>query len=116
ADIMAAPFTSDPSALSPKRLRSWPSNRLLPRPVSVGCGYVAYGYSPGHTLIVRIEDGVSWELPSTNCTPPNFAGDWCFEQVFGITCDHVYVRGGIGVSAKITRAAIAALGPGTPPD
>ena len=116
ADIMAAPFTTDPSALAPKRLRSWPSNRLPVRPMAVGCGYAAYGYSPGHTLIVRIEDGVSWELPSTNCTPPNFAGDWCFEQVFGITCDHVYVRGGIGVSAKITRAAIAELGPGTPPD
>ena len=30
--------------------------------MAVGCGYAAYGYSPGHTLIVRIEDGVSWEF------------------------------------------------------
>ena len=113
---MAAPFTTDPSALAPKRLRSWPSNRLPVRPMAVGCGYAAYGYSPGHTLIVRIEDGVSWELPSTNCTPPNFAGDWCFEHVSGITCDHVYVNGGIDLASNQTRIAIAELGPGTPPD
>ncbi len=115
-DIMVSPFTKDPAALEPRRLRSFPTNYLANSAMSVGCGYVGYGYLPGKTLIVRASDGYWWELPSSGCTPPNVTGDWCFEDVLEITCDEVFVGAGLGTERNIARVKFSALGPMQPPD
>ncbi|MBI4955757.1 MAG: hypothetical protein HY908_27310 [Myxococcales bacterium] len=42
------------------------------------------------------------------------AGRWYWGAVYAITCDEVFVRGGVGMN--IARVRLDALGPGTPPD
>ncbi|MBL8741874.1 MAG: hypothetical protein JNK04_12290 [Myxococcales bacterium] len=113
-DVMTSPFTTDPQALDPRRLRSYPDTYTNNRPTAVGCGYAAFSYTPGKVIIIRIADGYWWELPSSGCTGPNFTGDFCFEEPYAITCDEIFLQGGVGMN--IARVEIAALGDPSPPD
>lgn len=113
-DIMTSPFTTEPAALDPRRLRSYPSTYTGIRAFVVGCGYAAYSYEPGKVLVVRTSDGYWWELPSSGCTGPNFTGDFCFEDPYVLTCDELFLRGGMPMN--IARVELDALGAPNAPD
>ena len=111
--IMVAPFARDPLALAPKRVRSFPSSESIILPSTVGCGYAAIETSASSVLVVRLNDGVSWEIRA----PTADAGkSWHFTGAFAITCDEVFVGGGVAPAMNIARVRLDALGPGTPPD
>ncbi|NUP09114.1 MAG: hypothetical protein HOW73_23945 [Polyangiaceae bacterium] len=112
--IVTSPFTTDPDALEPRRLRSYPSSYAGILPFTVGCGYASYSYEPGKVLLIRIEDGAWWELPSSGCTGPDFTGDYCFESPYAITCDELFLKGGFVMN--IARVEISSLGEPNPPD
>ncbi|MBI4955417.1 MAG: hypothetical protein HY908_25570, partial [Myxococcales bacterium] len=112
--IMVAPFTRDPALLAPVRLRSYP----VPYPAivqfTVGCGYAGISDDVNHVLLVRLSDGWSWELVPGPVPAAGPAGRWYWGSVYAITCEEVFVRGGVGMN--IARVRLDALGPGTPPD
>ena len=112
-DIMVSPFTTDPAALKPKRLRSYPWPYSVINPLAVGCGYAAYA-QPGQAFIVRLSDGVSWWLPEGGCKLP-LDTEWCWDDVYAITCDELFLRGG-GPAQTIARVRLDALGPGKAAD
>ncbi len=112
--FMTSPFTTDPAELAPRRLRSYPNAYAAIDPIAVGCGYAGYGHEPGKVLLIRLEDGYWWELPTSGCTGPDFTGDFCFEDVFLITCEEMFLRGGMPMN--IARVDIASLGDPKPPD
>lgn len=113
-DIMASPYAEDPAQLKPKRLRSFPTTNPVLVPWVVGCGYGAYSYEPGKAIVVRLSDGVSWFLPEAGCVPP-VSTEWCWDTVYALTCDEVFLRGG-NLEQTIARVRLDALGPGNPPD
>jgi hypothetical protein len=109
--IMTAPFTTDPSKLAPKRLRSDPNIYMSGGTFRVACGYAANGGKAASQplVVVRLKDGVSWVVPPTQ---PGFV----FLEVLGITCDHVYAFMHLGGRYNIARIRLDSLGPGLPPD
>jgi hypothetical protein len=114
--IMTAKFTTDPSALQPKRLRSWEWEHIWGdyRPDAVGCGYAALQSASknlvSELLIVRVSDGVSWALQS----PAD--KHWVWGKPVAVTCDEVYVTWGtLGIN-HLRRVRLSSLGPGMPPD
>ena len=116
--IMTAPFTTDPSKLQPRRLRSW----RLPwigtsfnLPV-VGCGHAAflYGSADGSNaeltlLIVRLLDGVAWELHGPSMPGPHW------HSPIAITCSEVFTIFE-GPMWSVRRIRLDSLGPGLPAD
>ncbi|MCC6527285.1 MAG: hypothetical protein IT373_31845 [Polyangiaceae bacterium] len=107
--VMTAPFTTDPSALAPRRLRSHPGANLSTTAWQVGCGYatrVATG--PNTVYVVRISDGWAWEIPQ-------LAGLSLFAGV-GLTCDEVFAYGSVNNVQNVVRIRLDSLGPGMPPD
>ncbi len=112
--IMTSPFTSDPSALVPKRLRSYPSAYGTIETFAVGCGYAAHWLGEGGIVVVRLSDGVSWILQA-NC-PAVAPGLWCPSFVYAVTCEEIFVRTDVGYTKNIARIRLDALGPEIPPD
>ncbi len=108
--VMTAAFTTDPGQIAATRLRSDPNIYVNGAPFQVACGRAAHGGSKQPVLIVRLADGVSWQLPPA--TPPTFDAD----AVLGLTCDHVYLYGQFGGRYNIARIRLDSLGPGIPPD
>jgi hypothetical protein len=104
--IMTAPFTTDPNALQPKRLRSDPAPKIGVSRFGVGCGFAAHGMP---VAIVRISDGYSWVLPDDITG----FGPW---KVLGIDCTHVYLQGMLDGKLNIARIELASLGPPLAPD
>jgi len=112
--LMTAPFTTDPSKLKPRRLRSDP---LHEEPV-VGCGYAAKAYTEygaSRVLVVRLSDGVSWTLKAP---PQTEAGDdyRFIGETVGISCDEVFFEASHKTEWTVWRVRLDSLGPGTPPD
>jgi len=108
--IMTAPFTTDPAALQPRRLRSAPYHGIGNFQYAVGCGYAAHVADANNTIVVRLSDGVSWILPSHN---PDFVP----ERPIGLTCDEVFILGQYGnMLTQIARFRLDSLGPGIAPD
>lgn len=114
--IMTSPFSRNASEIKPRRLRSDPNQELDP-PFAVGCGYAARFDGQHGLLVVRLSDGVSWDLA------PQPGGEW--ERAIGITCDEVFATfvapratadGGIDYEMNIARVRIDSLGPGLQPD
>jgi hypothetical protein len=107
--IEMAPFTLDPAALAPVKVRAQPVtsiNTLLGW--VVGCGYAALDGT-----VVRLSDGVAWTLEG------NIDLGFDLYDFIGITCEHVYVdvatfAGGVNTSVNIARIRLDSLGPGTP--
>jgi hypothetical protein len=106
--IMAAPYTTDPVALMPRRLRSDPSATVGLNSFAVGCGYAGHEVPVAGQIIVRLADGVSWTLPE--------APDWKWGHVIGFTCEEVFLTYAVKTSAHIARVRLDSLGPGTAPD
>jgi hypothetical protein len=109
--IMAAEFTTDPAVLRPRRLRSDPDPVMGAHAMrfAVGCGYAGRNALPLRDLmVVRIADGVSWQLPA--------APGWTWGQVLGFTCNELFAtafsRGGVAIA----RVRLDSLGPGRPTD
>ena len=111
--IMVSPFTTDPAALAPVRLRSYPYPWPITVGFTVGCGYAGLQTDGGVAFIVRLSDGWSWTL--TLPSPP-VAGTWRWGAVYAITCDEVFVRGNLAPKMNVARVRLDALGPGVPPD
>ncbi len=108
--IMAAPYTTDPTKLAPKRLRTDPNIAMSGGQFRVACGRAANGGGYQPVIIVRLSDGVSWQLP------PESKPDFFPKSVIGLTCDHLYVWGEFGGRSNIARVSLDSLGPGIPPD
>src|SRR5690606_27339005 len=87
-DIVTAPFTTDPAALQPRRLRSQiaPQFGDWSQAYEVACGRAARkGASSGRGVqIVRLSDGRGWELPETPFV-------WRPSTIVGMTCDEIFL-------------------------
>lgn len=104
--IMTAPYTTDPAALQPRRLRS-DSTGWGTATFAVGCGYAGHRGLDVDAWITRLKDGVAWRLagkPEAN---------WGWVQVLGFTCDEVFLRLH-GPVETIARIKLDSLGPGLP--
>jgi len=108
--IMTSSFTTDPSKIEQRRLRSDPSGLmgLTTGRFAVGCGFAGRTHAvPRDELIVRLEDGWSWELLGND--------DWKWGQILGFTCDEVFVSV-LNDTNNIARIRLDSLGPGMAPD
>jgi hypothetical protein len=114
--VMTSPFTKDPVALKPRRLRSFTDSQPPVSQWTVGCGYAAVEGAANHPLVVRLSDGWSWVLEPEPLGDGGPKQQWRFSTVYGINCDEVFVQGGVGVEMQIARVRLDALGPGMPPD
>ena len=88
--------------------------------LAIGCGYTAHAVSsqvfPSNSLIVvRLADGVSWELKAGENQRP------AWEKALGFTCDELFALESFGNGATsegphVVRIRLDSLGPGLPPD
>lgn len=112
---MTSPFTTDPAALAPRRVRRDPSIAYASgmSAYQVGCGHAATaGANDVH--LVRLADGRAWDLLHTQQV-------WHGSSVVGLTCDELFVVASIWVDgvvqdATIQRIRLDALGEGSPAD
>ncbi|MBI4706085.1 MAG: hypothetical protein HY744_33745 [Deltaproteobacteria bacterium] len=107
--VMTAPFTTDPDALQPRRLRS-ADGQIALRPFHVGCGYAVRGglFNP-NTFVVRLSDGVAWIVP--DAWP-----ELKLQLPIGVDCEEVFVAGEVNGQMDLIRVRLDSLGPGMPPD
>ncbi len=116
-DIMTAPFTTDPSAIAKRRLRS-ETYAIGSGPFVVGCGYAAHHYASttegSGTRLVRLSDGRSWRF--SDGAPIDAGPRWHFNDPLAITCDELFVQFHHGVQFNVARIRLDSLGPGDPPD
>lgn len=95
-DITAfvAPFTTDPSQLVKRALRSDLSGYPFGTgPFVVGCGYAARstfmkrdGGLENGTLVIRLADGYAWHLPDG----PGV--DWGWRDPIAVTCNELFIK------------------------
>lgn len=124
-ELMTAPFTSDPAALKPVKLRDAPGPGTACKPWLVSGGLAAtwedVGDGSGGTLalpvIVRLSDGVLWTVPRRDIRRwgyPLYITDTEIALEEGMPNQH-----DAGVlpyfSWSIVRYPLALLGPGEPP-
>lgn len=110
--IMTAPYTTDPSALEPRRVRAQlaTTTSIGLHPFQVGCGYAAHGGGKDTVpLVVRLSDGWAWPIPTLD------PGLLLYAPI-GVTCDEVFAFGEIGGRLNIVRIRLDSLGEGSPPD
>ena len=116
--IMTSPWTTDPAALKPRRLRSDLDTGFATDDsrFRVGCGRAAKGggVSNHDAQIVNLADGTGWNLVHT----PQV---WRTSTVVGLTCDEIilvvqYWEGGVIQGATLQRIRFDALGEPLPPD
>ncbi|AKV04423.1 hypothetical protein AKJ09_11086 [Labilithrix luteola] len=105
--ITTAPYTTDPSQVRKRRLRSEVGSALSAERFQVGCGFAARSRHDG-LRIVRIADGHSWFLPNK--------GTWNWQRVHAMNCDEIFVRVMNGWRADLVRIRLDSLGPGELPD
>jgi hypothetical protein len=116
-DVMTSPFTTDPAALRPRRLRSDPSESFgaSGSEFEIGCGRAAKdGVSPKDVQIVRLTDGQAWRLEHTQQL-------WHASTIVGLTCDEIFLVvqtwvDGEPQGSTLQRIRFDALGEGIPPD
>jgi hypothetical protein len=107
--LMAAPYTTDPAALKPRRVRA---DQAVGGGESfiVGCGYAGHHGNPRRNdFIVRLADGAGWVLEGSE------DGSVIWGDILGFTCSEVFVMLKDPVMS-IVRIDLASLGPGLPPD
>ncbi len=116
-DIMTAPYTTDPSKVVARRLRSERGEGYTLFNHVVGCGHAAR-WTPAGIRILRLSDGWSWLLPLvTPDTPPEERG-WAWADPLALTCTELFLPVAIngGSSRPLVRLRLDSLGPGVPPD
>jgi hypothetical protein len=106
--VMTAPFTTDPAALVPRRLRSQPGPGVAEREWQVGCGFAAHSQLT-EMLVVRLVDGVSWLFPLE-------VPDLRLYRAIGVTCTDLFALADVHGRTNIVRIRLDSLGPGIPPD
>ncbi|MBI4704836.1 MAG: hypothetical protein HY744_27345, partial [Deltaproteobacteria bacterium] len=108
--IMTAKFTTDPEKVkaTARRLRSQPSQCIGCSGFVVGCGYAAHEGCCNNSYVVRLSDGVAWQIPGKYPDP-------MLQTPIGLTCEEVFVLAEIG-RTTIARIRLDSLGPGMPPD
>jgi hypothetical protein len=106
--VMTAPFTTDPAALVPRRLRSQPSPGIAEREWQVGCGFAAHAQLTD-MLVVRLVDGISWLFPLQ-------MPDVRLYHAIGLTCTELFALADVQGRTNIVRIRLDSLGPGIPPD
>jgi hypothetical protein len=118
--IMTSKYSTNPSAIQPRRLLRWLETPIsgVDNPPTVGCGYAAFHVRVGHPAItdkalqiVRLRDGVSWWIPSVSLFAPH--DHW--HSPIAITCDEVFAVYKGNPFETIRRVRLDSLGPGTPP-
>ncbi|MBL9020576.1 MAG: hypothetical protein JNL21_00190 [Myxococcales bacterium] len=112
--IMTAPYTTDPAAIEPRRLRKDLNLGIGTKELqfAVGCGYAGRGMATSRDVqIVRLEDGAGWVLEGSDV--------WKYISVLGFTCDEVFLLVMDQVTKEIpaiVRMPLSALGEPLPPD
>ena len=113
---MTASFTTIGDQIVKRRLRSENPKGLSALPTTVGCGYAARSTNDagGHIngiRIVRIADGVSWQLVSDTATP------WIWVHALALTCSELFASVSTGPNTRtIARVQISSLGAGIAAD
>ncbi|HLK39044.1 MAG TPA: hypothetical protein VKU41_19920 [Polyangiaceae bacterium] len=111
---MTSPYTTDPAAVVPRRLRSEGSGFFgAASPFHVGCGYAALFTQLGTwgVLIVRLADGQSWFLTTPDGT------SWSWVDAVALTCTEFFGVVALEKSTRtVARVRLDSLGPGMPPD
>ncbi len=107
--IMTAPYTTDPKAIQPRKVRSTGAYGIGSQ-YAVGCGYAARGMafdqSKGMLEIVRLSDGVAWYLDGKTWHVP-----------IAVTCDEVFISATFTPKYwyQVARVRLDSLGPGVLP-
>lgn len=108
--IMTSPFTTDPTLLQPRRLRSESSYGFGTDPFVVSCGRALREDGTGMRL-VRISDGQSWFFPAK--------APWLWISPVALTCTELFAT----VQSEspsdhltLARVRLDSLGPGIPAD
>ncbi len=108
--IMTAPYTTDPAAVTPRRLRSEVGGVLSSADAFVvGCGHAAISTSE-HIRVVRLSDGQSWILPKPE------SGPWSWRRPIAVTCDEIFAMATSAGASRLARIRIDSLGPGIAAD
>ncbi len=105
--IMTAPYTTDPGKLRPRRLRSDTVGATVGSQFAVGCGHAARAHGDD-LLIVRLADGVSWNIHGRS--------DWYPVEAEGLTCEEVFFTVSDHGVHNAARIRLDSLGPGQAPD
>ena len=108
--LVTAPYTTDPSKLEKRELRSM--ERLEQEPYVVGCGHAVGRLGP---TITRLRDGRFATLEQLRSDDGGFVAG--FTKALAITCDEVFVTvHGMGCSDNVVRIRLDDLGLGSQPD
>jgi hypothetical protein len=108
--VMTSSYSTDPSQIKPRRLRSETPNGFGTSPFVVGCGYSARSSWQG-VRVIRLADGVSWLLPRD----ANLTWDWVNPLV--LTCTELFATVSLGKGQpNVARVKLNSLGSGTAPD
>ena len=109
--IYTAPYTTNPSSVVPRRLRSEVGSTGA-RPFVVGCGY-ALRNTDNDIRLVRLSDGTSWSFPRGG-NP----GSLQWSDGVGVTCNEVILVAYVPATKAdtVARLPIDSLGPGIPAD
>jgi hypothetical protein len=107
--ITTAPFTTDPSQITPRRVRTEAGPGFGASHFLVGCGY-AVRSTGVYIRVVRLSDGVSWKL-SNQLTDP-----WGWSEPVAVSCTELFATVQIPGATRLARVRLDSLGPGIPPD
>jgi hypothetical protein len=107
--IMTAPFTTEPAAVVPRRLRTEQGPELDVENFQVGCGYAARSIGE-HIRVVRLSDGQSWLLSDALTDP----GGW--SELLAVTCTELFATVLSSGVTRLARVRLDSLGPGIAPD
>ena len=107
--ITTAPFTTDPTQVAPRRLRSEEGPTLDLEHFFVGCGYAARSIGL-YIRVVRLADGVSWTLSNALTDP------WGWSEPLAVTCTELFATVRTSGQTRLARIRLDSLGPGIAPD
>jgi len=107
--ITTAPFTTEPSQLVPRRLRTEQGPGFGASHFQVGCGYAARSNGQ-HIRVVRLSDGQSWILSNALTDP------WGWSEPLALTCTELFATVLDSGVTRLARVRLDSLGPGIAPD
>lgn len=107
--IATAPFTTEPSQVVPRRLRTEQGPGFGASHFEVGCGYAARSNGE-HIRVVRLSDGQSWILSNALTDP------WGWSEPLALTCTELFATVRVSGVTRLARLRLDSLGPGIAPD